>query len=188
MYLKLLLVQSMLPPISIFCPTPNLLKLQLRKVFTLKTCDLGGLGLSVALSHRALSQSDERAMPRRSIHRAIGHPMLKFCVCPFTGYSFGSFPLCENVIFDLIWVTKTTLDIYLLLIHHSNLINLPRPQKICPMSARTCTSNSTKNSFPVPCSTQLTQLKLYKLKKGSSQPSSPELSHLQGSAFASRSA
>ena len=123
MYLKLLLVQSMLPPIPIFCPTPNLLKLQLRKVFTLKTCDLGGLGLSVALSHRALSQSDERAMPRRSIHRAIGHPMLKFCVCPFTGYSFGSFPLCENVVFDLIWVTKTTLDIYLLLIHHSNLVN-----------------------------------------------------------------
>ena len=177
MYLKLLLVQSMLPPIPIFCPTPNLLKLQLRKVFTLKTCDLGGLGLSVALSHRALSQSDERAMPRGSIHRAIGHPMLEFCVF-----------LCENVIFDLIWVMKTTLDIYLLLIHHSNLINLPRPQKICPMSARTCTSNSTKNSFPVPCSTQLTQLKLYKLKKGSSQPSSPELSHLQGSAFASRSA
>ena len=112
MYLKLLLVQSMLPPIPIFCPTPNLLKLQLRKVFTLKTCDLGGLGLSVALSHRALSQSDERAMPRGSIHRAIGHPMLEFCVCRFKGNSFGSFPLCENVIFDLIWVTKTTLDIY----------------------------------------------------------------------------
>ena len=188
MHLKLLLVQAMLPPIPIFCPTPNLLKRQLRKVFTLKICDLGGLGLSVVLSHRALSQSDERAMPRGSIHRAIGHPMLEFCVCRFKGNSFGSFPLCENVIFDLIWVTKTTLDIYLLLIHHSNLINLPRPLKICPMSARTCTSNSTKNSFPVPCSTQFTQLKLYKLKKGSSQPSSPEPSHLQGSAFASRSA
>ena len=67
MHLKLLLVQSMLPPPT-FCPTPNLLKLQLRKVFTQKTCDLGGLGLSVALSHRALSQSDERAMPRGSIH------------------------------------------------------------------------------------------------------------------------
>ena len=36
-----------------------------------------------------------------------------------------------------------------MLIHHSNLVNLPRPLKICPMSARTYTSNSTKNSFPV---------------------------------------
>ena len=90
MQLKLLLVQSMLPLIPIFCPTPNLLKRQLRKVFTLKTCDLGGLGLSVVLSHRALSQSDERAMPRGSIHRAIGHPMLEFCVCRSIGNSVGS--------------------------------------------------------------------------------------------------
>ena len=52
-----------------------------------------------------------------------------------------------------------------MLIHHSNLINLPRPLKICPMSSRTYTSNSTRNSFPVPCSTQLTKLKLYKLKR-----------------------